>query len=209
MSISEVTVGMIGYSPFNSGTTTNSQGYIGTGSSTTANSTSSGSLTFAPTRYLDYHSDHLAIHDALKIELKDGTILDIDNKGNFKIIDKDAKVTYKSNNVREFNEYINASNLVEKFIRFLGSNYKVRQDQVLKIPIELFIIWLIAEAAEKDGEPAPIETKLIPEKLSNRHKGRCRYCGKFIPKKLIMAGINFCNQIHFNSKLGNVLIETI
>lgn len=135
----------------------------------------------------------------ISIELPDGSKLDIDGKGNWKIDDKDTKVTYAGNNCREFNRFINASDLIADFIEDMGK-MGARQDQVLNVPIELFINWLIHKAAEKDQEPSPQDVprleyqvkKLIP---------RCKYCGKFLTSKLVNNGINFCNSSHMDKFL--------
>jgi hypothetical protein len=84
--------------------------------------------------------------------LPDGSKLVIDFNGNYEIIDHNAKVTYKSNNIREFNKFVNSSDVLEDFIRDVGK-LGVKQKDVFSLPIELFINWLIIRAAEKDGEP--------------------------------------------------------
>ena len=55
------------------------------------------------------------------IDLPNGAVLEIKKSGNIKITDVDSKVTYKACGVREFNRFINASDLFQDFIKFLGS----------------------------------------------------------------------------------------
>jgi len=123
----------------------------------------------------------------LEIYLKDGTHIVIDRDQNLRIRDDDAKITYKSNNTREFNRFINASDLLEQFIRDIGAR-GVRQSEVLDTPIEIFINWLIYKAAKQDGDdPGRLRLTLTP---------RCKQCGKFIPRILADKGFEFCNPEH-------------
>lgn len=127
-----------------------------------------------------------------KVETEDGTIIDIDNAGNISVCDKDAKIIYKANRIREFNRYLNASDLLEEFIRFAGRQ-GVRQGEVLQIPIEVFINWLVVEASKADGEepPAvPLEDKL------RREYQRCLCCGRFISKQMSEIA-KFCSPQHY------------
>ena len=112
------------------------------------------------------------------LELPDGSKIKLDVNGNFTIDDKNAKVIYQGNRHREFNKYINASDLLENFVGFLGS-LGAKQDQVLGIPINMFIHWLILKAAEKDGDQPPKEIPKIEhhpalKKISD--KPRCSNC---------------------------------
>lgn len=88
-----------------------------------------------------------------EIHLPDGAILHCQN-GNYKIEDKDARITYQANGNRAFNPYVNASDMLEEFIRFL-STLQITQSQFMDIPIEVFINWLIMKAAQKDGDSIP------------------------------------------------------
>ncbi len=72
---------------------------------------------------------------------------------------------------REFNKYVNASDLLEEFIRWLGTQ-KVKQHEVLALPLELFVKWLVINASEADGEE--------PEVVMPPLRGRCRQCGQFM-----------------------------
>src|SRR5690554_6941531 len=79
----------------------------------------------------------------------DGTRLRFED-GNVTIYDENAKVIYKSNPIREFNPYLNASDLLEEFIAYCKKK-KVRQSDFMQLPVELFIMWLVVRTAEKDG----------------------------------------------------------
>ena len=81
--------------------------------------------------------------------------------GNYSIEDDHARVVYKANRIREFNPYVSASDLLEEFIKFLGVA-GVLQREVLNMPINVFIHWLIYKAAERDGD----EVRDVPEPLS-------------------------------------------
>lgn len=132
------------------------------------------------------------------LSLPDGSIIEVDSNGNFTIEDKDSKVIYKANRVREFNRYINASDLLEAFIEDLGKS-GIKQGEVLSIPIEMFINWIIHKSAEQDGEVIP---KDIPSLEDNRYKHpKCKYCGCFIKKEIFAKGLQFCDGDHYQKYL--------
>jgi hypothetical protein len=79
--------------------------------------------------------------------------------GRYAYEDSEGKITYEANRTREFNKYINASDLLEEFVMFLGS-LKVRQSQVLDITIEIFVNWLVIRAAQHDGDETPPDVKI-------------------------------------------------
>lgn len=84
--------------------------------------------------------------------MPDGSVLIVDPYGNYRVEDHEAKVTYQACRVREFNRYINASDLLEQFVAAIGKHPLVDQSNVLKLPVEAFVNWLIVEAAKKDGD---------------------------------------------------------
>lgn len=98
-------------------------------------------------------------------ELPDGAKLVIDSAGNYKILDEEAHVVYLACRIREFNPYINASDLLEAFIEEVGRLDGVDQSDVLGLPIEAFINWIILQAAKRDGDRLDglpsVETALI------------------------------------------------
>jgi len=155
--------------------------------------------------------DHITIDGDYKVlpgsvlKLPDGTILEVDDLGNFTLSDKNAKVTYKGSNVREFNRHINASDLLESFIKDLG-NLGVKQSEVLDIPIEIFINWLIFKAAEQDGDDTPDEVPLLESSVKPHKHPRCLCCGRFIKKVLSEHKILFCNPEHHELYLKRIEI---
>lgn len=132
-----------------------------------------------------------------KIKTKDGTVVSLDDKGNLNIDDSNSQVIYRGNTIRDFNKYLNASDLLEQFIRFVGT-FGVRQSEVLNIPIETFINWLIIEAAKMDGEQPP-DLPLLEKKEYKR----CLCCGKFISNKMTKLS-KFCSPKHFEKYMENV-----
>lgn len=85
-------------------------------------------------------------------ELPDGAKLVVDSSGSYQVLDETAKVVYRACRVREFNPYINASDLLEAFIREVGKLDGVDQSDVLGLPIEAFINWIVLQAAKRDGD---------------------------------------------------------
>lgn len=130
----------------------------------------------------------------LSLELPDGHVLDMDQEGNFKIVAKDAKVTYKANGQREFNRYINASDLLAQFIKDLGMA-GATQKQVLQVPLELFINWLVIRAAEQDEEQVPADVPKLAD-LPKLALPRCRQCGRFLSRTHMEVNFSFCNGMH-------------
>ena len=139
------------------------------------------------------------------LTLPDGTIINVDDLGNFTLTDKDAKVTYKGNNVREFNRHINASDLLEAFIKDLGKE-GVKQSEVLNVPIEVFINWLIFQAAEQDGDDAPDNVPLLETSVKPHKHPKCLCCGRFIKKVLTEHKIFFCSPKHHELYLKRIEI---
>lgn len=140
---------------------------------------------------------HTALQPGETRELPDGSKIIIDDQGNYRIEDKDAQVTYQANRMREFSPYLNASDMLTRFmdyVRGLG----VKQHEVLQLPLELFVNWLIIEAAERDQDPVP-EGVVRPEEhklLAAVTKPKCLRCGKFIPKTHRQYNFPFCDPPH-------------
>lgn len=88
--------------------------------------------------------------------LDDGSSIEVDAVGNYTIHDADAKITYRSSRMREFNRYVNGSDLLGEFIESLGA-LGASQKQAAAAPIEMFIRWLIFKAAEHDREEPPAD----------------------------------------------------
>lgn len=137
-------------------------GYFGASSATATITTTSSNTgwyivnagTGGAGQYNPYASPsrEITVTAGYKVNLPDGAVIDIDDKGSYKINDKDAKVVYQASRVREFNPFINASDLLERFIADVGKIDGVDQSNVLRVPVEGFINWLIRQAAQKDGD---------------------------------------------------------
>jgi hypothetical protein len=102
-----------------------------------------------------------------RFKLPDGTIIEIDAKGNSKIIDAKKRVTYRASPNLEFNPFINASDLLAEFIRDLGG-LGVPNDKIMRVPLDFYIHWLVVRAALADGD------------VVQDHK--CLTCGRFLHK---------------------------
>lgn len=123
-----------------------------------------------------------------RIDLPDGAKINIRADGGYTIEDKQAKVVYRANRVREFNRYINASDLLEEFIRFAGAE-GVRQGEFMRLPLKLFVAWLIVRAAEADGEPSPAPA------LADLRKPHCVACGRFISPLRVAKRVEVCGPV--------------
>jgi hypothetical protein len=68
--------------------------------------------------------------------------------------------------------------LLEEFIGWLGTE-GVRQGEVMQLPVELFVKWLIVRACEADGEAADVEL-VVPR----RPQPRCLGCQRFMSRRV-------------------------
>lgn len=140
----------------------------------------------------------IADGEPCRVTLPDGGVLEVDADGSYRINDKDAKVIYRANRMRDFNSFINASDKLELFIKFCGA-LGVRQDEMLNIPIKLFIGWLVIEAARADGEQPDVD---LLEGIHQHVRPRCTGCGRFIPRKLVARKITFCRPVCLERELA-------
>jgi hypothetical protein len=125
------------------------------------------------------------------VQLPDGAKIHVNIDGSYTIQDNDAKVVYRANRMREFNRYINASDLLTDFIAFCGREAKVGREEMLELPIKLFIQYLIIEAAKADGEPEPADIPLVPD-LRRAVDRVCLGCGSLLPPDRRAHKINYC-----------------
>jgi hypothetical protein len=137
---------------------------------------------------------------ATQIEMADGSIIHIDKNGSYRIDDSEAEVVYKANRIREFNRYMNASDILEEFIRYVGG-LGVKQGEVLNLPISLFINFLIIRASEEDGDAIPegVTIENHPALATTSRQAlqpHCRCCGRFIKQAHHKHGLDFCSQDH-------------
>ena len=120
------------------------------------------------------------------VVMPDGSIIEISNDGNYVIKDKNANVTYKANRLnRDFNKFMNASDMLEEFINYVKT-LDISQSEFLKLPIELFINWLIINACTIDGDIPP-ELPTLPAPTT------CLHCNKIIESN---KKIQFCCKEH-------------
>jgi hypothetical protein len=89
-------------------------------------------------------------------KLPDGAKLTINNDLNYAIEDKDAVITYAANRHRPWNPYVNVSDVLDQFMKYAAEMNLTRR-QFLNLPIQTFLMWLIIEAARRDGEVPPAE----------------------------------------------------
>jgi hypothetical protein len=139
-------------------------------------------------------------HNGIAYVLPDGSELVPDGKGGCQQVASDGTVTYRPCYIRNFNRFLNASDLVDEFIRALGTA-GMKQDQVLKVPLGPFIHWLIGKAAEADGDPVPADIPPVsnhPALAPFRLAPKCKLCGKFLPRRLAAGGMFFCNGRHMD-----------
>lgn len=133
----------------------------------------------------------------VEYDLPDGAKLQLDTAGNYKIDDKDAQVVYQANRVREFSPHLNASDMLADFAAY-ARGLGVRRDEVLELPIKLFLAWLVIEAANRDGDEVPSD--IVPpgedSLLISIVKPRCLACNRFIPKRHARHQFPFCNPSH-------------
>lgn len=141
-----------------------------------------------------------------EIHLPDGSRIEIDERGNYHIFDRNARITYQANNNRAFNRYVNASDLLEEFIDFIGTVGGVSKDAFLELPVELFIRWLVLRAAQADGESfndAALEQDVrrlvapqsVPEPAPKR--AHCLVCGRFLTDRKVQLGLPICSPEHY------------
>jgi len=140
----------------------------------------------------------------IDINLPDDTLISVKADGSYKIIDTDGKIKYKGNPLREFNPYINASDMLEEFVDFVASVGGVSKRSFLDLPIELFIRWLVIRAAEADGDDLPEDQSnllthpaLLPAPVK-KQVAQCKCCGRFITKKRAIHSIFFCSTEHLD-----------
>jgi len=89
--------------------------------------------------------------------------------GSVELIDSD-KTTRLPSNIRNFNEFLNASDVMEQFS---GEIAKLKDGMAVNtadLPLNLYIRWLVLNAAEKDGDTPPpgFERKSFEERVTGK-----------------------------------------
>lgn len=139
-------------------------------------------------------AEEARIRRGKEYDLPDGSTLKIDNNGNYTIDDADAKVVYKANRLREFSPHLNASDMVAAFAKY-AAELGVKEKQILQLPIELFVAWLVVEAAERDGDPTPSTINIESQIAIVKHP-RCEFCQHYIPHLHARNRFPFCGPEH-------------
>jgi hypothetical protein len=135
--------------------------------------------------------------DGCRLVLPNDVEVNVAPNGVIRISDVDAKVFYEAA-PRPFNKFLNTSDVLELFIRYLGSQ-RVRQRHVMQMPLGLFINWLIIEAATADGDPADdLKPKLCEGVATIKAQPRCLYCKRFLARVRHDRGITFCSGAHMD-----------
>lgn len=107
---------------------------------------------------------------------------------------------------RDFNPYLNASDLLAKFVEEVGQ-IGVARDDVINLPVQLFIAWLVIKSAERDGDPLPegvIPVERDPALLEITNP-KCVNCGRFIPKLHVKHKFPFCDPVHAQRHLERIV----
>jgi len=149
----------------------------------------------------------LIIPKGKSLLLPDGTVVEVDDMGNLRIDDANAKVIYQACRMREFNPFVNASDLLASFIKYVGGLGLVREE-IGKLPVALFVNWLVIEAARADGDAVP-DGVTPPERhplLLQRARPRCLYrrCRRFVGRAIAASGFSFCHPAHAAAHFGEL-----
>lgn len=171
------------------------------------------------------------INVGCRISLPDGGVFVLEPSGAYRIEDKDARITYQANRIRDFNRYINASDLIEEFIGYLAG-LGLTEQEILSVPINVFIAFLIVKASQVDGDTEPVrELQLLNETKQRLSLARaavprlpapeaqselvrlpstrtlgphCKWCGRFIRKARANVGFWFCTLEHAQRRIGGL-----
>jgi hypothetical protein len=97
-----------------------------------------------------------------------------------------------------FNKYLNASDLLAAFGKYAQEvRRQLTMEEFMELPIQLFVQWLVIEAARFDQTPVPDG---VPATVRFLH--RCRDCGRFLPREYQRLGVNFCSPAHMEQALA-------
>lgn len=155
------------------------------------------------------HFNEIHIPDGVRttatLVLPNKTKIKIFPDDHIEIDDTDERRLYQSQPVRDFNKYLNASDLLESFIEFCAKENMTKKE-FSELPISLFILWLIVRAGETDGDPVdetlPMLTHAV--RVTKSHTHRCKCCGKFLTRKYEENQISFCSPEHMSVYLEKV-----
>lgn len=96
-----------------------------------------------------------------------------------------------------FNKYVNGSDLMEEFIRYLGTE-GVRKGEMMELPVELFIKWLIIRACEEDKE----ETDVVLKLPAPKQQPRCLSCRRWMRQAQVLLCGPPCATRYFARNLA-------
>lgn len=118
--------------------------------------------------------------------LHDGSKLEVAHDGSYKWISSNPFASdsflkrLRKTPPLEFNQFVNASDVLENFIQFC-ENESINLNDFKKLPIELYIIWLVQEAEKADDINSDDGSlKKLTKQIKNP---KCVNCGKFIEKR--------------------------
>ncbi len=188
-----------------------------TGGTTSTVTTATGSYADAYNEtYIDYNSLAIAALNAgtvkiapgtkLECKLPDGSAISVKEDGSYEIKDIDAKIVYKANRLREFNTYINVSDRLGEFVKYCGEQ-NVTQDEMMDLPIKLFIGWIVLQAAKADREPEP-DIPLL-EDFRKMQEPVCLHCAKEIKLSYRKRKIEFCTPECFETYYEKIETEEL
>lgn len=139
------------------------------------------------------------------LTLPNGTKLKLNPDDSVEIDDANGKTLYHSAPTRGFNKFLNASDLLEEFVRYCAEQ-KITKKDFSELPISLFIFWLIVKAAEADGddteEVLPLLTSAVDKQTKTYH--RCKSCGKFLSNTMRSHQIVFCSPEHMGKYMSKL-----
>jgi hypothetical protein len=129
--------------------------------------------------------------------LPNGVTIKLFPDDHVEIDESNGRQMYKSEPLRGFNKYLNASDLLEQFIAYCGTQ-NISRDEFKDLPVSLFIFWLIVQAAEADGDPTDDTLPLLTAGVQAAQPKipRCKCCGQFLPARMVEHGISFCSPAH-------------
>lgn len=132
------------------------------------------------------------------LEMPDGSVIEVDEHGNWVIRGDDATIRHRAHWNRDFNPFVNAGELVADFIDYVRVEVGLRPELISQLPLGPFVNWLIIEAAERDGDPIPDGVRPLPEdrRLVGEIHPRCRRpgCGRFVRQDWARNGYLYCDD---------------
>lgn len=198
----------------------------GTTVSATMSATSSGNWFSHPSASIIAAKYKAAAGRAVEIDLPDGAKLRVSADGSYTVEDEDAKIQYRANRFREFNRFVSGSDLLEAFMKHVAAVApEIRSREMLGLPVELFIKWLVISAAEQDGDPVgelerqelsaalaaaasdrgQEEIRMLAPPEPERRAARCGACGRYVTARRRDLGVPFCDPTHASVYMTKII----